>query len=246
MRLRTAETADVGVAGSSPNLTACTCGYVTSLDVGFVNVSGVEYITTVGFTCSSRQYQPDPGAAGITLSSRVISGQCSAGGCTSIVAGTTLVGSLLGIVGVQDAGRAGSPQTAGCTGSNVVLSVDTSRHNSSTVLPDAASRIRVGCGQAQVCAPPPSPPLPPSPRPPSPPPPSPRPPSPHPPSPPPYNIFGKACVCWRPCTVCTVCQSCCASGSGWRCCRATDQSCLAVCVQCVQSTWLWARAVLPA
>jgi hypothetical protein len=94
-------------SGPSANLTGCTCGYVNTLDVGFVKISGVEYITTVGFTCSNRQYLADPGASGITLSSRAISGPCSAGGCASIAASTALVGSLLGIVGVQDTGQAG-------------------------------------------------------------------------------------------------------------------------------------------
>ena len=191
---RCAETRDVG-SGSGVNLTGCTCGYVNTLDVGFVNISGVEYIATVGFTCSNRQYQEDPGASSITLSGRSISAPCGAGGCASIVASTALVGSLLGIVGVQDAGQASGQQTVRCSGGNVVLSVNTVRHDSSTGLPNAASLIRLGCGLPQVCAPPPSPPTPPSPRPPSPPlppPPSPMPPSPHPPAPPPFNIFGES------------------------------------------------------
>ena len=190
---RCAETRDVG-SGPSANLTGCTCGYMNTLDVGFVNISGVEYVTTVGFTCSNRQYLPDPGASDITLSSRAISGPCGAGGCASIVASTSLVGSLLGIVGVQDTGQAGGQQTVSCSAGNVVLSVNTVRQGSSTALPSAASLIRLGCGVPQTCAPPPSPPSPPSPRPPAPPlpaPPSPTPPSPHPPAPPPYNIFGE-------------------------------------------------------
>ena len=92
--------------GNTTSLTACNCGHVATFDIGFVTVGATQFIATVGFACSSGQQLADPGAAGLTLSSTLTTGQCSAGGCGSLVAETVQVSSLLGMVGMQGAGAA--------------------------------------------------------------------------------------------------------------------------------------------
>ena len=72
--------------------------------MGFVSVGAAQFIATVGFTCSSGQQLADPGASALTLSRSLTTGQCTAGGCGSIVAETAQVASLLGMVGLQGAG----------------------------------------------------------------------------------------------------------------------------------------------
>ena len=99
----TAEFEDLGT-GNATSLTACTCGHVATFDVGFVSVGTTQFIATVGFTCSSGQQLADPGAFALTLSSSLTTGQCTAGGCGSIVAETSQVSSLLGLVGLQGTG----------------------------------------------------------------------------------------------------------------------------------------------
>jgi hypothetical protein len=69
-------------SGSAANLTACTCGHITSLDLGLV--TSAQYIATVGFTCSSGQGVADPAAGTLTLSGSLTTGQCAADGCASL------------------------------------------------------------------------------------------------------------------------------------------------------------------
>ena len=105
MCLPPAEYEDLGT-GNAASLTACNCGHIATFDVGFITVGASQYIATVGFSCSSGQQKADPGAAGLTLTSTLTTGQCNAGGCGSIVADTVQVSSLLGVVGLQGAGAA--------------------------------------------------------------------------------------------------------------------------------------------
>lgn len=83
--------------------------------------------------------------------------QCPPGGCTGATGDLALAaGGIEGIVGFLDVGQAGtSTQTAACS-SGVALSADTARWGAATALPDAARLIRIGCGAAQACPPPPS------------------------------------------------------------------------------------------
>ncbi|KAL4448211.1 hypothetical protein ABPG75_005430 [Micractinium tetrahymenae] len=50
------------------SLPACACGYAVSFSVGFVTIGGADYVSTVGYLCSSGAEHPDPAAAGISLS----------------------------------------------------------------------------------------------------------------------------------------------------------------------------------
>ena len=102
-----AEFKEVG-SGSAASLTACTCGYITNLDLGLVTVGGTQYVATVGFTCSSGQGVVDPAAGSLTLTGSLTTGQCTTGGCSSLAVETSQVASLLGMVGMQGTGECGS------------------------------------------------------------------------------------------------------------------------------------------
>lgn len=98
-----AEFVDIG-SGAAAGLTACSCGHISSFQAGFVTIGGTPYIATVGFTCSSGESQPDPAAAGLSLSSSATTQACPPSGCASASGQLATAGGIQGIVGFQDVG----------------------------------------------------------------------------------------------------------------------------------------------
>ncbi|PRW58476.1 hypothetical protein C2E21_2859 [Chlorella sorokiniana] len=137
--------------GSTKTRLGCTCGHITQLRVGFINIPARgTYASTVSFKCSDGQVVQDPAAA-LNPPPTVQVYNCPGGECTTLTGyfGQP-VGSSVGIVGVENLGTAtADSSTVACSAGSVFLGVDTARYILGTPLANAARLIRVGCGVPQ-------------------------------------------------------------------------------------------------